>query len=204
MNTQQKLTRRQQQKEDTRRVILDAAYVLFGEKGYAKTTMRRLASRAGVGLGTIFKHFPDKPSLLVAAYQEDVGKRIVDAFRSLPEAGIKEQLLHITKSIYGFYAADPSFSRNLIKEALFLKGEHGEILYNQLMAFLKEIAELLKKAVENGELPADKNPHEEALAFGAFYFAGLIMGLKQSTFDTQEQLQFVEAMIDNHFARKNR
>ena len=204
MNTQQKPTRRQQQKEDTRRVILDAAYALFGEKGYAQTTMRTLASRARVGLGTIFKHFPDKPSLLVAAYQQDVGKIIVEASRSLPEAGIKEQLLHITKSIYGFYAADPSFSRDLIKEALFLKGEDGEILDNQLMAFLKEVAELLKKAVGNGELPADTNVHEGALAFGAFYFAGLIMGLKQSTFNTQEQLQFVEAMIDNHFARKNR
>lgn len=204
MNTQQKSTRRQQQKEDTRRVILDAAYVLFGKKGYAQTTMRTLARRAGVGLGTIFKHFPDKPSLLVTAYQEDVGRIIVKGFRSLPETGIKEQLLHITKSIYGFYAADPSFSRDLIKEALFLKGEHGEILDNQLMAFLKQIAELLKRAVENGALPADTNVHEGALAFGAFYFAGLIMGLKESTFNTQKQLQFVEAMIDNHFSRNNR
>lgn len=204
MNTRQKSTRRQQQKEDTRRIILDAAYALFGEKGYAQTTMRTLASRAGVGLGTIFKHFPDKPSLLVAAYQEDVGKIIAKAFRSLPESGIKEQLLHITKSIYSFYAADPSFSRDLIKEALFLKGEHGEILDNQLMSFLKQIAELLNKAVENGELPADTNVHEGALAFGAFYFAGLIMGLKESTFNTEEQLQLVRAMIDHHFARKNK
>ncbi len=204
MTAQQKKTRRQQQKEDTRRIILDTAYVLFAEKGYAQTTMRKLASRAGVGLGTIFKHFPDKPSLLVSAYQEDLGKIIVEAFKSLPEAGIKKQLLHITERIYGFYATDPSFSRDLIKEALFLKGEHGEILDNQLMVFLKEIAELFKKAVENGELPADTNVHKGALAFGAFYFSGLIMGFKQTTFNTEEQLNFVETMIDHHFFTKNR
>ena len=203
MTERQKKTRRQQQKEGTRRIILDTAYGLFAEKGYAKTTMRELAGRAGVGLGTIFKHFPDKPSLLVAAYEEDLGRIIIEAFKSLPEAGIKKQLLHITEKIYGFYAIDPSFSRNLIKEALFLKGEHGEILDNQLMAFLKEIAGLFKKAVENEELPSDTNAYEGALALGAFYFAGLIMGLKQSTFDTKEQIQFVEAMIDNHFASKN-
>jgi len=203
MNTQQKTTRRQLQKEDTRRVILNAAYELFAEKGYAETTMRTLASRAGVGLGTIFKHFPDKPSLLVAAYQEDLGKIILEAFKAIPEPGIKEQLLHITRKIYDFYANNPMFSRTLIKEALFLRGEHGEILDNQLMAFLKEISELFSKAVKNGELPKETNAEEGALAFVAFYLAGLIMGLKQSAFNTEEQLKFVEAMIDNHFFRKN-
>ena len=79
MIAQKKITRRQRQKEDTKRIILDAAYFLFAEKGYTKTTMRMLAGQAGVGLGTIFKHFPDKPSLLVAAYQEDLGKIIVEA-----------------------------------------------------------------------------------------------------------------------------
>ena len=199
MTAEQKKTRRELQKEETRRIILNAAYVLFAEEGYAQTTMRRLAGRAGVGLGTIFKHFPDKPSLLVAAYQEDLGKIIVEAFQSLPQAGIKKQLLHITERIYRFYAKDPSFSRNLIKEALFLKGEHGETLDNQLMAFLKEIAGLFKIAVENGEFPVETNSHEGALAFGAFYFSGLIMGLKQGTFNTKEQLDFVETMIDRHF-----
>lgn len=204
MTAQQKKTRRQQQKEETRRIILDAAYALFAEEGYAQTTMRKLASKAGVGLGTIFKHFPDKPSLLVAAYQEDLGKIIVEAFKSLPETGIKKQLLHITKRIYGFYATDPSFSRNLIKEALFLKGEHGKILDRQLMVFLKEIAELFRKAVEKGELPVETNIHDGALAFGAFYFSGLIMGLKQTTFNTEEQLNLIETMIDHHFFTKNR
>jgi AcrR family transcriptional regulator len=195
----QNITRRQQQKEDTRRVILDAAYALFGERGYGQTTMRALARQAGVGLGTIFKHFPDKPSLLVAAYQEDLGKIIAEVVKSMPEVGIKKQLLHITKGIYGFYGTDPSFSRDLIKEALFLKGPHGELLDNQLVAFLKEVAALFQKAIEKGELPGDTDAQEAALAFGAFYFGGLIMGLKQPAFDTEKQLKLVETMIDNHF-----
>ncbi len=58
--------------------------------------MRALAERAGVGLGTIFKHFPDKPSLLVAAFQDDLGRVVQEAFRTLPKKGIKSQLLHLT------------------------------------------------------------------------------------------------------------
>jgi len=202
MKNTQKATRRQRLKEDTKKVILHAAYALFAEKGYAQTTMRALAIRAGVGLGTIFTHFPDKPSLLVAAYEEDLGKIITEAFESLPGSGIKAQLLYITKNIYGFYAADPLFSRDLIKEALFLKGEHGKILDNQLMVFLEEITRLFKQAVGRGELHAERNVREDALAFGAFYFAGLIMGLKHPGFDIENQLKFVEIMLDNYLFRE--
>jgi AcrR family transcriptional regulator len=199
MIPQQKPTRRQIQKEDTRRVILKEAYSSFAKKGYKKTTMRTLADHAGVGLGTIFKHFPDKPSLLVAAFQEDLGRAIHEAFHTLPESGIKDQLIHITRKAYGFYANNVEFSRTLLKEALFLKGKHGEILDKQLTAFLKDIRELLKKAVENGDLPSETNTHEGTLAFGSFYFAALYMGLKKPVFDVEEQLVIVGALLDNYF-----
>jgi AcrR family transcriptional regulator len=192
-------TRRQKAKQETRRIILRNAYTLFGEKGYAKATMRELAAKAGVGLGTIFQHFPDKPSLLAAAYQEDLGKIIQKAFEDLPETGLKEQLLHITRRIYEFYAADPEFSRTLVKEALFLGGEHGAALDSQLTAFLDDVTRLFEKALERGELPKRTHPHQGALAYGSFYFSALVMGLKQPAFDTEEQLQLVETLVDNHF-----
>ena len=201
MIPQQKRTRRQVQKEDTRRIIQNTAYTLFAERGYTETTMRTLADHAGVGLGTIFKHFPDKPSLLVAAFQEDLGRIFHEAFQALPKSGIRGQLLHITQNIYAFYASNPEFSRTLIKEALFLKGEHGQILDRQLTAFLNAISELLKTAVEDGELPIETDTHEGALAFGSFYFAGLFMGLRKPVFDVEEQLMLVAALIDSHFIR---
>ena len=201
MIPQQKPMRRQVQKADTRKIIQNAAYTLFAEKGYTETTMRTLAYHAGVGLGTIFKHFPDKPSLLVAAFQEDLGRIIHEAFQALPKSGIKEQLLHITQNIYSFYASNPEFSRTLIKETLFLKGEHGQILDHQLTVFLNAISDLLKTAIENGELPIETDPHEGALAFGSFYFAGLVMGLKKPVFDVEKQRMVVGALIDNHFIR---
>jgi len=199
MTEKQKKSHRQAQKEDTKRIILDSAYLLFAEKGYAKTTMRSLAEHAGVALGTIFKHFPDKPSLLAAAFQEDLSKIIKNSFNSMPKSGLKNQLLHITRSIYIFYADNPSFSRTLIKEVLFLEGEHGKILDTQVLVFLSEISELLKKAVKNGELSTDVNAQDGALAFWSFYFTVLLMGLKQPSFNTDHQLQIIETLINNHF-----
>jgi AcrR family transcriptional regulator len=199
MTSKANMSHRQTQKEDTKRIILDSAYFLFAEKGYAKTTMRSLAEHAGIGLGTIFKHFPDKPSLLAAAFQEDLSKIIQDSFESLPESGFKKQLIHITKCIYVFYANNPGLSRTLIKEVLFLEGEHGKLLDAHIMAFLNEISKLLKIAVDNGELNQDTNTTDGALAFWSFYFTVLLMGLKQSSFDIDQQLKIIETLIDNHF-----
>lgn len=199
MTEKQKISHRQAQKEDTKRIILDSAYLLFAKKGYTKTTMRSLAEQAGVGLGTIFKHFPDKPSLLAAAFQEDLNKIIQNSFNSLPKTGLKNQLLHITKNIYAFYADNPRFSRTLIKEVLFLEGEHGKILDTQIMLFLNKISDLLEKAINNNELSTDVNTQDGALAFWSFYFTVLLMGLKQPTFNTDHQLQIIETLINNHF-----
>lgn len=46
--------------------ILDAAADLFAECGFQRATMREVASRAGIGTGTIYNYFEDKDSLLRA------------------------------------------------------------------------------------------------------------------------------------------
>ncbi|HEB69377.1 MAG TPA: TetR/AcrR family transcriptional regulator [Desulfobulbus sp.] len=199
MTAKQKISHRQLQKEDTRRIILNSAYVLFAKNGYTKTTMRSLAEQAGVAMGTIFKHFPDKPSLLAAAFQDDLSKIIQNSFNSLPESGLKNQLLHITKCLYTFYAENHSLSRTLIKEVLFLEGEHGEILDAQIVEFLEKISVLVKNAIENGELNKKINIHDGALAFWSFYFTVLLMGLKRPSFDINIQLNIIGTLIENHF-----
>lgn len=193
-----KKTHRQMQKEDTRRIILNSAYRLFAEKGYAKTTMRSLAKEAGVGLGTISKHFPDKPSLLAAAFQEDLGRVIQASFASLPATGLIDQLLHIVENIYTFYAARPDVSRALIKEILFLDGEYGNALDMQVYALIGKIEKLIKNAIMNGELGSDIDIAAAAQAFWSFYFMGLVVGLKEPVFNKKRQLKSLESLLVQH------
>jgi AcrR family transcriptional regulator len=49
--------------ERTRRAILEAAYELFLENGFAATPMRQIAERAGLALGGIYNHFPNKEGI---------------------------------------------------------------------------------------------------------------------------------------------
>ena len=65
----------------TRRRLLQAAEPLFSRRGYEATSMADVAERAGVGVGTLYHHFPDKRSLLLALI-DDWGDRELAQGRS--------------------------------------------------------------------------------------------------------------------------
>lgn len=51
---------------ETRDKIVEAAIELHQEKGIARTSMRDVASRAGVGAVTVYRHFADDQELLAS------------------------------------------------------------------------------------------------------------------------------------------
>ena len=55
--------------ETSRAAILDAALYLFQERGYEATTMRAIAERAGVSLGSSYHYFPSKEHLVLEFYR---------------------------------------------------------------------------------------------------------------------------------------
>src|SRR5262245_61063531 len=50
-----------------REQILDAAARLFAERGYSETDTQVLAAELGVGKGTLYRYFPSKRELFLAA-----------------------------------------------------------------------------------------------------------------------------------------
>jgi len=82
----------------TQQHILDTALGLFQEHGYEGTTMRLIASRAGVSLGNSYHYFPSKDHFVQAFYRRlsdehialcqpvlssemDLGKRLLEVTR---------------------------------------------------------------------------------------------------------------------------
>ena len=63
---------RERNKLDKVRRIKDAASDLFVQKGFDDTTTRAIASRAGVGLGTVFVYAPTKRDLFFMIVNEDL------------------------------------------------------------------------------------------------------------------------------------
>ena len=60
------LKRRAEQQAETRRRIVEAAVELHGTLGPARTPLSLVAERAGVQRHTLYAHFPDERSLLLA------------------------------------------------------------------------------------------------------------------------------------------
>src|SRR5206468_3609611 len=56
---------RAKQAAETRRTIVEAALVLFGEHGWAATALPTIAERAGVSVDTIYSTFGTKSALLM-------------------------------------------------------------------------------------------------------------------------------------------
>ncbi|MEM1110964.1 MAG: TetR/AcrR family transcriptional regulator [Pseudomonadota bacterium] len=63
------------------KAVLDAGAMLFATKGYKATTMRDIASAAGMLPGSLYYHFASKQDLLLAVYQQ-----AVDEIRTRTEA----------------------------------------------------------------------------------------------------------------------
>lgn len=53
------------------RTVLEAAAAVFVESG-VDAPIRRIASRAGVGIATIYRHYPTRQDLIVAVYRHQV------------------------------------------------------------------------------------------------------------------------------------
>lgn len=69
--------------EATRRQILDTALELFRERGFEETTIRDIAGRAGLSLGSAYYYFKSKEAIVGAYYdyvQQEHATRAREAF----------------------------------------------------------------------------------------------------------------------------
>lgn len=61
------MSKREQQKQQRRQNIIQIAKDLFLEQGVQNIQMQDVADAAGVGIATIFRYFPKKEYLVIAA-----------------------------------------------------------------------------------------------------------------------------------------
>ncbi|HNC94637.1 MAG TPA: TetR/AcrR family transcriptional regulator [Myxococcota bacterium] len=58
--------------EDTRALLLRSALLCFAEHGFEGTSIRKIATRAGLSLGLLYHYFPSKEALLQALFAQSV------------------------------------------------------------------------------------------------------------------------------------
>lgn len=66
---QNKASRTERKKEETRKKIIAVAMDLFNRQGFEQTTVEQIADEADVNKGTIYNHFPAKEAIISAYVQ---------------------------------------------------------------------------------------------------------------------------------------
>jgi AcrR family transcriptional regulator len=114
-------------------------------------SMRAIAREAGVGIGTLYRHFPSRESLVDAVYRDQV-ERLTDGARELlaqlpPPAALRRWM-----DLFGDWIA----TKNGMLDTLLAMIETGEIAHAQTRTeLLAAIDEILNAGRVTGELRAD-------------------------------------------------
>jgi AcrR family transcriptional regulator len=111
---------REQNKLEKRQRIREAARELFSKRGYDSATLRQIARRAHVGLGTLFNYAQDKRDLVFLIFNEELAAVTDEALRAAESHHfLLDQLMDIYKPHYEYFSKHPALSRILLKELTF-------------------------------------------------------------------------------------
>lgn len=190
-------TTRKALKAQTRRKVLDAAKSLFEQKGYDGTTMRDVASTAGVALGTIFVHFPDKGSLLIEALLDDLDDINAEVFADLPE-GIEDQIVHLVTCAFDYWARRPELSKVFIRRMWSIEGEAGDRYRREVEEFIAHGAALLEHAKPD-QIRDNVDTHIVAQAIYSFYTMTLLRNLGTEGFGKPEMIDQMRRFVHQLF-----
>jgi AcrR family transcriptional regulator len=130
---------------------------LFSKSGYDDTTLRQIAKRAHVGLGTLFNYVHDKGDLVFLICSEDLANVLDEALISIehmpPDQPLVDTIIEIFRPHYEYFSEDPAISRLALKELGWLtEGKQAESFYKTARRLMSAIEALVRKAQKDGRI----------------------------------------------------
>jgi len=133
--------------------LLEAAKAAFAEVG-AEASLEEIARRAGVGIGTLYRHFPTRDAVVEAVYRREV-QQLADAAPRLIESMAPAEALRAWMRLFIDYIA----AKRVIAPALKSLVGGGSALYADSSARINEAMALL---VERARASGDIRPNAES------------------------------------------
>ncbi len=156
--------------EATRRKLLDAAEIEFGENGYVATSVSSITRRAGVAQGTFYLYFPGKADVLRELVQH-MGRQLRRAL-SEATAGVEGRLEVERVGLEAFirFSLEHQNLYKVVMESQFV----DESIYREYYQALADAYVVnLERAQAKGEIrPGDASAQAWSL-MGTAHFLGL-------------------------------
>jgi TetR/AcrR family transcriptional regulator, regulator of autoinduction and epiphytic fitness len=176
--------------ERSRQSILRAALAELGEVGYGAFTIESVASRAGVGKSTIYRHWSNKLALIADAFQTFHEQEGPDLRRGTPRERVELIVRHVADVVAGstFSACIPALIEGAERDRDLRKFHHR---------FQKEarrpLIAVIAEGVASGDFPRHVDPELAALALlGVIFFRRL---MTNACFSSEHARRLVDAVL---------
>jgi len=145
--------------------LLEAAKAAFAEVG-AEASLDEIARRAGVGIGTLYRHFPTRDAVVEAVYRREV-QQLADAAPRLVESMAPAEALRAWMRLFIDYIA----AKRVIAPALKSLVGGGSALYADSGVRIKEaMALLVERARASGDIRPNADPADLLRALIGFAY----------------------------------
>ncbi len=164
--------------------VLEAAEQVFAELG-TKAQLDDVAGRAGVGVGTVCRHFPTKRDLLEAVFARHYDSLLEQAQAALEVADAAD-------AFERFFIALPAFHRRHRAFAEDMANELAEAALPVREEVMRAVTELVTRAQAAGAVRDDIGPADLSLLFSGVAHVTAVAG------DLQPALQqrYVRIILD--------
>jgi AcrR family transcriptional regulator len=146
--------------------LLAAAVALFSEAGQ-DVSLEAVAKRAGVGIGTLYRHFPTRDALLAAAYRNEV-VQLSDAADALLAAHPPDEALALWLDRFVEYAS----AKRGMGTALRAMVACSDLFADARAMNLAAISRLLAAGAAAGTIRSDVRAEDVLHAIGAIWSLG--------------------------------
>jgi len=150
----------------TRDQILDAAEELFAAHGFAKTTIKQIAARAGINSALLYYYFENKDSLYLEVLRRLIQELATTAHGGLDEASTPEDgIRQLVRAQAGFLLGHPNAPRLIARELIEHGGRHAESLVPIVATGpFTRLCQLIRSGQKDGSFRRDVDPRYGAIS----------------------------------------
>lgn len=165
--------------------LIVAAKAGFAEVG-PDVALDEIARRAGVGIGTLYRHFPTRDAIVEAVYRREV-QQLAEGAERLRATLTPGEALHAWMRMFVDYVA----TKKVIASAMSAMVGGASALYaTSGLSITDEIARLVQAAKAAGDIRGDVEPDDILRALVGFAYANTNPGWRASA------LRLIDILMD--------
>ncbi|MEM9548465.1 MAG: TetR/AcrR family transcriptional regulator [Bacteroidota bacterium] len=189
--------------ENTRKLIINSASVLFNTKGYKATSISDITSKAGITKGAIYKHFKDKSELEKECLTLMTNKVFNSLTKDIKRAKDVKSKLWSILDYFAQYRLNPPIEggcplMNAAIEADDSDPVLKEVVCNIMTGLLKGIAQVIQNGIDRNQFPDDIDVDEYAtMMYSAIEGGIMMMQVTDNDHHLMSVINFLRRDIEN-------